>query len=66
MSNQISTLDLLVELTTEEQQLLSGGQQDPSQPPIKDGNGDGNDGTGQNNRINRINRLSIPFQFSKS
>ncbi|MDZ8109549.1 MAG: hypothetical protein RM338_28540 [Nostoc sp. DedQUE12a] len=66
MSKQISTLDLLLELTTEEQQLLSGGQEDPSRPPIKDGNDDGNDRTGQNNRINRTSRLSIPFQFSNT
>ncbi|RCJ20050.1 hypothetical protein A6S26_04800 [Nostoc sp. ATCC 43529] len=56
MSKQISTLDLLVELTTEEQQLLSGGQESP-----EDGSGDGDNGGGQNNLKNRTNRLSIPL-----
>lgn len=56
MSKQISTLNLLVDLTTEEQQLLSGGQESP-----EDGSGDGNNGGGQNNLRNRINRLSIPL-----
>ncbi|WP_414568720.1 hypothetical protein [Nostoc sp. CCY 9925] len=54
MSKQISTLDLLVELTTEEQQLLSGGQDSP-----EDGNGDGNGFRGENDLRNLTNRLSL-------
>ncbi|MFN6499669.1 MAG: hypothetical protein RMX65_022115 [Nostoc sp. DedQUE01] len=54
MSKQISTLDLLVELTTEEQQLLSGGQDSP-----EDGNGDGNGLRGENDLRNLTNRLSL-------
>ncbi|MBD2410398.1 hypothetical protein H6H01_06630 [Nostoc calcicola FACHB-3891] len=47
MSKQKSTLDLLVELTTEEQQFLSGGQDTPEGPT---GGGD--------DQINRRNRVS--------
>ncbi|PHJ66503.1 hypothetical protein VF14_10965 [Nostoc linckia z18] len=59
MSKLISTLDLLVELTTEEQQLLSGGQSSPDQPPIDDGNRDGN------GLKNLTNRLSIANPIPK-
>jgi hypothetical protein len=48
-----------VELTTEEQQLLSGGQSGPDQPPIDDGNRDGN------GLKNLTNRLSIANPIPK-
>ncbi|MFN6563492.1 MAG: hypothetical protein RMY28_027350 [Nostoc sp. ChiSLP01] len=61
MSKQISTLDLLVELTTEEQQLLSGGQDGgPADPPPTDVQDPLTDETDQQNPINILS-LATPI-----